>query len=151
MSRAMADKEPLLFKVALSSLRPLNGAAVDALKAITDGSMVRIEIKRTQGNLRRMAWYWVMLKIAIDNLEDAFDGPVTSEMLHKWLKREAGLAKPIVSRRTGEIIDYDYDSIAFHNMPENERSSFIDFATRKLSARLGVHPAELQQAAKESA
>lgn len=139
----MADTEPLLFKVALGRLVPINGAASDALRSIADGSMVRIEIKRTKGNLRRMAWYWVMLKIALDNLSDAFDGPVTTQMLHKWLKREAGLATPIVSRRTGEVLDYDYDSIAFHNMPENQRAQFIDFASRKLAARLGVDPREL--------
>lgn len=144
----MADTEPLLFKVSLGRLVPLNGAASDALRAVADGSMVRVEIKRTQGNLRRMAWYWVMLKIALDNLSDAFDGPVTTQMLHKWLKREAGLARPIVSRRTGEVLDYDYDSIAFHNMPENQRAEFIDFASRKLAARLGVDPRELTTEAK---
>lgn len=144
----MADTEPLLFKVSLGTLRPLNGAAASALKAVADGSMVRVEIKRTQGNMRRMAWYWVMLKIAIDNLEDAFDGPVTTQMLHKWLKREAGLAKPIISRKTGEVIDYDYDSIAFHNMTEDQRTEFIDFAIRVLAKRLGCHPADLTAEAK---
>ncbi|KUR71212.1 hypothetical protein AQZ52_11110 [Novosphingobium fuchskuhlense] len=147
----MADTEPLLFRVSLGTLRPINGAAAEALKAVADGSMVRIEIKRTQGNVRRMAWYWVMLKIAIDNLADAFDGPVTTAMLHKWLKREAGLARPIVSRRTGEILDYDYDSIAFHNMPEGERAKFVDFASAKLAARLGCHPSELTSEAKAAA
>lgn len=145
------DSEPLLFKVVLGSLRPLNGAADDALKAITDGSLVRVEIKRTQGNLKRMAWYWVMLKIALENLADAFDGPMTTKMLHKWLKRKGGLAKPIRAVKTGEIIDYDYGSIAFHNMPENERAPFIDFAIETLSARLGCNPAELTTEAKRAA
>lgn len=144
----MADTEPLLCRVVLGTLRPINGAASDALKAIADGSMVRIEIKRTVGNVKRMAWYWVMLKIALENLADAFDGPMTTKMLHRWLKREAGIAKPIRSRKTGEIIDYDYDSIAFHNMPENERAEFIDFASAKLAARLGCDPAELTTEAK---
>ena len=139
----MSETEPLLFKVVLGTLRPLNGAASDALKAIADGAMVRIEIKRTAGNVKRMAYYWVMLKVALDNLADAFDGPMTTKMLHKWLKREAGHATPIRSKKTGEIIDYDYDSIAFHNMPENERAEFIDFAAAKLAARLGCDPMEL--------
>ncbi|CAB5162760.1 hypothetical protein UFOVP152_49 [uncultured Caudovirales phage] len=147
----MADTEPLLFKVTLGTLRPLNGAAADALKAVADGSMVRVEIKRTQGNVKRMAWYWVMLKIAIDNLADAFEGPITTQMLHKWLKRDAGLAKPIISRKTGEILDYDYDSIAFHNMPENERSRYIDYATKKLAMRLGCCPEELSGEARRAA
>lgn len=147
----MADVEPLLFKCVFGALRPVNGAAEDALKALTDGSLVRIEIKRTQGNLKRMAWYWVMLKIALENLADAFDGPMTTKMLHRWLKREAGQATPIRSKKTGEIIDYDYDSIAFHNMPENERAEFIDFASAKLAARLGCDPSELTTEAKHAA
>lgn len=143
----MADTEPLLFRTVLGALRPLNGASEDAMRTIGNGATVRIEIKRTTGNVRRMAWYWVMLKIALDNLEDAFDGPVTTKALHRWLKREAGLAKPIVSKKTGEIIDYDYDSIAFHNMTEDQRAAFVDFASQKISARLGVDPSDLTREA----
>lgn len=144
----MADTEPLLCRTVLGTLRPLNGASEDAIKAIGNGATVRIEIKRTTGNQRRMAWYWVMLKIALENLEDAFDGPVTTKALHRWLKREAGLATPIISRKTGEIIDYDYDSIAFHNMTEDQRAAFVDFASLKLAARLGCDPTTLTSEAK---
>jgi len=147
----MADVEPLLFRVSLGALRPINGAAHDAIKALADGSSVRIEVKRTTGNVKRMAWYWVMLKIALDNLADAFDGPVTTGMLHKWLKREAGLAQPILSKKTGEVIDYDYDSIAFHNMTEDQRAAFVDFASEKLAHRLGCHPSELTNEARQAA
>lgn len=147
----MSDNEPLLFRPALGALRPVNGAASEAIAAIPVGSIVRVEIKRTQGNLKRLAWYWVMLRIALDNLADAFDGPVSTQMLHNWLKREAGLAKPIVSRKTGEVLDYDYGSIAFHNMPEAERAKFVDFASQKLAARLGCHPSELVSEAKAAA
>lgn len=144
----MADKEPLLFRTVLGTLRPLNGASEEALRAIGSGETVRIEIKRTTGNLRRLAWYWVMLKIALDNLEDAFEGPVTTTALHHWLKREAGLAKPILSRKTGEIIDYDYDSISFATMTEDQRAAFVDFASEKLAARLGCDPSTLTSEAK---
>lgn len=144
----MADIEPLLFRIALGTLRPLNGAAEDALKAIGPGETVRIEIRRTRGNLKRLAWYWVMLRIALENLADAFDGPATTKMLHKWLKREAGLAKPIRSKKTGEILDYDYDSIAFNNMTEDQRAAFVDFANAKIAHRLGVEPSTLASEAK---
>ncbi len=144
----MADVEPLLCRAIMGALRPMNGACEDAIKAIPQGSIVRIEIKRTVGNLKRMAWYWVMLKLALDNLRDAFDGPMTTKMLHRWLKREAGLVKPVRSKKTGEIIDYDYDSISFHAMPENERAAFIDFAADLLARRLGVDPMTLQNEAK---
>ena len=143
----MADVEPLLCRAIMGALRPMNGAAEDAIKAITAGSIVRIEIKRTVGNIKRMAWYWVMLKLALDNLSDAFDGPMTTKMLHRWLKREAGLVKPVRSKKTGEIIDYDYDSISFHTMPENERADYIDFASNLLAKRLGVDVMTLQKEA----
>ena len=90
-----------------------------------------------------------MLKIALDNLADAFDGPVTTKALHNWLKREAGLAKPIISKKTGEILDWDYDSISFNSMPEHERSAFVDFASAKLAQRLGVDPHTLRKEAGE--
>jgi hypothetical protein len=144
----MADTEPLLFRTALGTLRPLNGASEDALKAIGNGETVRIEIKQARGNVRRLAWYWVMLKIALENLDDAFDGPVSTKALHNWLKREAGHAKPIISKKTGEILDWDYDSISFHSMAENERAEFVDFASKKLAARLGVDPHLLVNEAK---
>lgn len=143
----MADTEPLLFRPLLGALRPACGAAEDAMSALPAGSLVRIEIKKTTGNVKRLAWYWVMLKLVLENLEDAFDGPMTTKALHRWLKREAGLATPIRSKRTGEIIDWDYDSISFATMPENERAEFVDFASKKLSARLGVDVETLKQEA----
>lgn len=100
----MADTEPLIFRCQLGTLRPVTEAAEDALRKIGNGN-VRIEIKRTVGNVKRMAWYWVMLKLALENLDDAFDGPITAKALHRWMKREAGLAQPIRSKKTGEIID----------------------------------------------
>lgn len=144
----MSDNEPLLARVILGSLKPINGAAEDALRAVPRNTIVRFELKRTAGNVKRMAFYWVMLRIALENLGDAFDGPVTTKALHRWLKREAGLATPIVSRKTGEVIDYDYDSIAFHNMTEDQRAAFVDFASQKLAARLGCDPHELTSMAR---
>lgn len=144
----MADNEPLLFRTALGTLRPLTQASEDALAKIGTGQTVRVEIKRTTGNTRRMAWYWVMLKIALENMEDAFEGQMSVKALHRWLKRKAGLAKPITSKKTGEVIDYDYDSISFADMPENDRAEFIDFAATLLGRALGVEPHELMDEAR---
>lgn len=143
----MPDAEPLLFHATLGTLRPITGAAEDALSKLA-GQQVRVEIKRSTGNTRRMAFYWVMLKIALENLSDAFDGPVTTKALHRWLKREAGHAAPIVSRKTGEVIDYDYDSISFASMPENERADYVDWAAQKLATRLGCDPTVLMDEAR---
>ena len=142
----MSDKEPLLFTVQLGTLRPVTAAAEEAVRAMS-GQQVRIDIKRSTGNTKRLAWYWVMLKLALENLGDAFDGPVTTKALHHWLKRDAGHAEPIRSRKTGEIIDWDYDSISFASMNEAERAKFVDFASAKLASRLGVDVMTLQDEA----
>lgn len=147
----MVDDEPLLCRVELGMLRPMTGAAEDAVRALPAGSVVRIEIKQTRGNYKRLAWYWVMLKIAIENLADRFDGPVNSKMLHRWLKQRFGLSKPVRSKKTGEIIGYDDGSIAFHSMPENERAAFIEQATEFLADQLGTEPSTLTTEARRAA
>lgn len=146
----MAEKEPILCREVLGALRPVTSAAAEAIRSCK-GLMVRIEVKRTTGNTRRMALYWVVLRIAVEQLSDAFDGVISTKALHRWLKREAGLATPIVSRKTGEIIDYDYDSISFETMPENERSEFINWAFEKLSARIGCDVTTLTREAQDQA
>lgn len=148
----MADSEPLLFKTGFGgTLLPVTQAAKDAMARLGTGQLVRIEVKKAAGNVRRLAWYWVMLRVALDNLVDAFDGPVTTQILHRWLKRRAGLAKPIVARKTGEIIGYDDDSISFAKMPETQRAEFIDFARQTLAERLGCDPADLETEARSVA
>src|SRR3546814_14777501 len=49
----MADKAPLLFSPRLGGLFPANAAAQKAMQDIT--GKVRVEIKQTRGNMRRMA------------------------------------------------------------------------------------------------
>ena len=141
--------EPLLFHVQLGALRPASAVAEEAVRAIKPGSMVRIELKQARGNILRLRWYWVMLRLFLDNMPDAFDGPMTPDVLHKWLKRKAGLSVPIVSRKTGEVIGYDEGTIAFHRMPEAERAAFVDFAADLLSKALGVDVVTLRAEAGE--
>lgn len=142
----MPDSEPLLFRSALGVLRPATEAAADAVRAAS-GQTVRVEIKRTSGNIKRMALYWCVLRVASEQLSDAVDGVLSTRALHRWLKRDYGLAKPIVSKKTGEVIDYDYDSVSFAKMPENERAAFVDWVIAKLSARLGCDVADLRREA----
>lgn len=146
----MTDKEPLLFRAMLGTLRPVTAAADQAARDMS-GQVVRVEIKRTTGNTRRMGLYWVVLRMAVEQLTDAFDGPMTPKVMHLWLKREAGLSKPIRSRKTGEIIGYDDDSISFATMPENERARFVDFAFDRLSRRIGCDVTTLTREAEREA
>lgn len=146
------DAEPLLFKTGFGgTLLPVTAASKDALARHGTGQLVRIKVVKATGNVKRLAWYWVMLKVALGNLADAFDGPMTTKILHTWLKRRAGLSKPIKAKKTGEIIGYDDDSIAFDNMAEHERAEFIDFARQTLAERLGCDPAELETESRAAA
>jgi hypothetical protein len=133
----MADREPLLCRIAFGAFRPVTGAAEDAAKALGEGTVVRITIVKARGNTKRLGLYWICLKKACELLSDAVDGILSRHALHRWLKREEGLAKPIRSKKTGEVIDYDYESISFEKMPETDRAQFIDAALERISHRLG--------------
>jgi hypothetical protein len=141
----MADKEPLLCRVVLGSLRPVTGAAEEATQALGEGAIVKISVVKAKGNTRRLGLYWVCLKKACILLSDAVDGILSRQALHRWLKRDQGLAQPIVSKKTGEVIDYDYESISFETMPEHERSEYINGALERISQRLGCDVTEIKQ------
>ena len=138
----MADEAPLFFKKMLGSLRPANPAAVAAMAALDDSGPVRVRITRTRGNARRSALYWVVLGIAAPMLEGKLDGPLTVDMLHRILKRKAGLAKP-VTLPSGDT-EWDYDSISFAKMTEPKRAEYIDWSIRTLANWLGCTPDELR-------
>jgi len=147
----MADKEPLLFRYQLGALRPVTGEAEDFLRTLKQGEIIKGEFLIPRGNVKRLAWYWVMLKLAVEQLSDAIEGRFTRKMLHNWFKRQTGLATPVVSKKTGEILDYDYDSISFAKMPENERAEYIDQVSELLARRLGVEVDTLRDEAKRIA
>lgn len=147
----MKDEEPLLFRYQLGALRPVSGAAERAMQEFRPGEMVRIEVKHLRGNVKRLAWYWIMLKIACEQLSDAIDGKLTTTAMHRWFKRQLGLARPIVSRKTGEVIDYDYESISFAKMPEHQRAEYVDQTSELLSRRLGVDVNTLRREAEDQA
>jgi hypothetical protein len=146
----MSEKEPILFRSMLGSLRPVSAAAEELTKA-TSGEVVRVEVKRTTGNTRRLALYWVALRITVEQLSDAVDGILSTKAMHRKLKRDLELAKPIVSKKTGEVVDYDYDSISFEKMPENERAEFITAALEKMSRWIGCDVTTLTREAEREA
>jgi hypothetical protein len=132
----MPDKQPALFRKVFGSLRPVTPAAEELLATIPDRA-VRVEIKSVRGNTRRLALYFCCLKVACEQLSDAVDGQMSVRVLHRYLKRRCGLSSPIISKKTGEIIEWDDESISFENMPEHERASYIDQALETLSAWIG--------------
>lgn len=140
----MVDKQPALFRRAFGGLRPATPAAEELLASVPDRA-VRVEIKGIRGNTRRLALYWCCLKVACEQLSDAVDGIMSPRLLHRFLKRRLGLSSPVVSKKTGEIIEWDDESIAFENMPENERIAFIDQALALLSEWIGCEVTELRR------
>lgn len=141
----MADKEPILYVKRLGAWRPATPAAEEEFSLVPEGAVRRLAISGIRGNTRRLALYWVCLKKACVLLSDAVDGVLSRKALHRWLKRDQGLAEPIISKKTGEIIDYDYESISFEKMPEHERSEYITAALERISRRLGCDVTEIKQ------
>jgi hypothetical protein len=137
----MSEKPPILFRRVLGALRPVTPAAEDLLRSLPDRP-VRIEAHGIRGNTARLALYWVSLKVACEHLSDVVDGILSVEALHRWLKRDLGLAKPIMGRKG--LIDYDYESIAFEKMTEAERMAFIDQALERLSGLIGCDVTQLR-------
>lgn len=144
----MADQAPLLFRRVLGSLRPANPVATEAMNALPD-ALLRIRITKASGNSKRMALYWVVLAIAAPMLEERLDGPMTTAMLHRILKRKGGLANP-VTLPSGEV-EWDYESISFETMPEPTRAEYIDWSLRTLASWLGCSEADLLSEGKAQA
>lgn len=144
----MADKQPALFRKVFGALRPVTPAAEELLETVPDRA-VRVEIKNIRGNTRRLALYWVCLKVACQQLSDAVDGVMSVRVLHRYLKRRCGLSSPIISKKTGEVIEWDDESISFESMPESERMAYIDHALETLSKWIGCDVTELRNEAQQ--
>ena len=140
----MPDKQPALFRKVFGALRPVTPAAEELLAAVPDRA-VRVEIKNVRGNTRRLALYFCCLKVGCEQLSDAVDGVMSVRVLHRYLKRRCGLSSPIISKKTGEIVEWDDESISFENMPEHERATYIDDALGKLSAWIGCDVTTLRR------
>ena len=138
----MADNPPLLFKKKLGNLAPANKAAEEAVRALEDRGQVRIEIKSTRGNWQRMKLYWACVNLAAENLDEIVPG-LTPKLLHQKLKRESGKARQIVFP-SGDV-EWDYDSISFDKMTENERSEYINWARLAMSRWLGCDVQDLRR------
>ena len=145
----MTDKQPVLFQPAFGSLRPVTPAAQDLMKTLPRGKAVRVEVKNIRGNTKRLALYFVCLKVACEQLSDAVDGVMSVRVLHRYLKRRCGLSSPIISKKTGEVIEWDDESISFESMPESERMAYIDHALETLSKWIGCDVTELRNEAQQ--
>jgi hypothetical protein len=142
----MADEVPLIFRKRLGSLRPANQAAEKALAAI-DGT-VRVRITQVSPNVRRMGFYWIMLAVAAEALNEhpQFDGQLDAESLHRLLKHKLELGK-WMQLPSGERW-LDVDSISFGKMSEPERAAWVDRVAAILSRWLSVPIEDLMNEAR---
>ena len=88
------EAPPLLFAARLGSLVPVNAPARDAVKALAgagDGRC-RVEIKRSNANQRRRAFYWVMLDVVAETLSDATGSAWDAETLFRQERDDARTA-----------------------------------------------------------
>lgn len=130
-----SDKAPLFFERRLGGLFPACPAAEKALKAIE--GRVRVDIKRTQGNNRRIALYWIVLGIVAPMLSERCEGDaLDDQMLHRILKDRRGLYST-TTLPSGEVVK-NYDSISFASMSETERAGYVDWAFATLSKWIDV-------------
>src|SRR3546814_5791813 len=93
------------------TLFPYTTLCRSAQKAMQDiTGKVRVEIKQTRGNMRRMALYWAILSTAAPILSNMIEGdPIDENMLHKILKDRRGLYREVILP-SGEVWK-DYESI----------------------------------------
>lgn len=133
----MADKAPLFFKRNLGGLYPASLAAEKALQALQPNASVKVTIRQTRGNNRRMALYWVVLAKVAPILSQMCEGDALDEtMLHLVLKDRRGLYSTTILP-SGEVIK-NFDSISFSKMPENERAEYVTWAFETLAKWIGV-------------
>lgn len=138
----MAETPPILFRRHLGGLYPASAYAEKQLEALDRSAPVKVEFKRTRGNDRRMALYWIVLAKAAEALSDICEGDALDEtLLHRILKDRKGLFTETILP-SGEAIR-NYDSISFAKMTEPDRAEYIDWAFRTLAKWLNVSVGEL--------
>ena len=136
-NKVMAETPPILFRRHLGGLYPANTYAEKQLEALDRSAPVRVEFKKTRGNDRRMALYWVVLAKAAEALSDMCEGDaLDAVLLHRVLKKRRGLFTT-TRLPSGEVIE-NLDSISFAKMPENERAAYVDWAFNTLAKWLGI-------------
>jgi len=139
------ESPPIMFRRHLGGLYPASAYAERQLAALDKSAPVKVEFKKTRGNSRRMALYWIVLDKAAAALSDICEGdPLDEQILHRVLKDRRGLYTETVLP-SGEIVK-NYDSISFHKMTENERDEYVNWAFKTLAKWLSVTVDELTAA-----
>jgi hypothetical protein len=141
----MLDSPPLIFAPVLGSLRPANKFAEETVKAIS-GPVV-VKISKATANQRRRGYYWVLLGVAAEVLQDRDGQPWDAELLHRELKIALGLGEILVTPSGRQVFKARSTSDA--KMTEPQRAHWLDRVSNTLSQWTGVPAADLMQEARE--
>jgi hypothetical protein len=110
-----------LMAKALGGLRPVDDAGEDMLRAMPQGTLVRVEVKRVR-NPRMHRLFWALMTVVWQNLDQ--DRYPTVEDLAAAIKIVAGL-RTRIELPNGDV-GFIPGSIAFHKMDQTEFSEFYE-------------------------
>jgi hypothetical protein len=105
----------------LNSLRPADDAGCEALRKLSNGDLVTVEIKKSR-NIRHHRLFWALMTVVHDNMDHERYPSV--EDLAAAIKIAAGL-RTRIELPSGEI-GFIPGSIAFHKMDQIAFSAFYD-------------------------
>lgn len=114
MTRFIAQKH-------LNSLRPADDAGCEALRKLSNGDLVTVEIKKSR-NIRHHRLFWALMTVVHDNIDHERYPSV--EDLAAAIKIAAG-HRTRIELPNGEI-GFIPGSIAFHKMDQVAFSAFYD-------------------------
>lgn len=125
----------------LGSLRPVDEGGEEALRAIGQGEIVQVEIKRPR-NVKHHRMYWALVTLVWQNMDG--DRYPTADDLHAAIKIAAGL-RTRIELPNGEV-GFIPGSIAFHKMDQDAFSKFYDRVCDLIAKHFlpGVTSAELK-------
>lgn len=139
------ETAPLIFeKTGIGTLRPVNGAATEAMKALAGRCTVKLGGMRR--NQRRRAFYWVMLDVAAEVLRDKTGRPWDAELLHDTLKEALGLGEQWQTP-SGRVV-FKAQSTSDRAMNEVERTHWLERCKAALSQWCEVEVDDLMAEAK---
>ncbi len=137
--------DTLAFRVHLGTLRPACPDAEAALRAMANGTLCGVQIKRSSRSLKRMRFYRAMLKAACDVLAQQVPG-LQPDDLHTRLKQELGLGEWLTFPSGAKL--FKAHSTAFGKMTEDAFAAYVTGVDGLLSRWLNVPPGDVIDTAK---
>ena len=120
----MSESQPLIFARHGMSFVPANDNATNAVKGLSNGQEVCVNIKQPR-NLNRHKLYWAMIAKIVENWPDDLPFKLNKDSLHQWIKISTGYVTVIKFNGKEFVLPR---SISFNKMSENEFCIFLTAA-----------------------